>query len=579
MSLLKEISISVQQVAEAISIAIGIEVEIVDENLTVIGGTGIYRKLVGQKEEAGRLDGNYLYARVLRKGKTEAIEDAQKDEEYGLSQGVPQNLAEVAEICTPIKLGDKTLGVIGLIAFNEEQKEILMDKDRDMTSFVEKMAELLAAKATQQLAFRHAEMSKMEMMTIVESIHEGVIAIDRGGYIKHCNKVVANLFGVEKSEMTGAHLNQYMLGSPAINIIKTGRGYTEREERYRIGRGGIHLIVTAKPFFTKGIVGGVVISMRDIQEAQLLSYKIEKGEIKKNLEDIVGDSAVIKKIKSQAQLFARGDSPILITGREGVGKAFLGRALHYSGPRAEQRFSVVDCKAVPDELVYKEIIDKLQSSSGGTLLIEEVGKLTLNAQAKLLEVIRAAKGETQIVNKISDVRIISTSTVDIQDLIKEEKFLEELYYKLAVIPIRMPLLRDRGEEDILRYMEYYLDKYNRLTESNIKGFSEEVKAIYKHYSWPGNIQELENAVEYGVNMCRKEYIEINHIPATIRVLKEEDKKNEALVEQVKMFEREIIIKELINNGGSKPLVAKKLGLSTATMYRKLAELDINTKLI
>ncbi len=579
MSLLKEISISVQQVAEAISIAIGIEVEIVDENLTVIGGTGIYRKLVGQKEEAGRLDGNYLYARVLRKGKTEAIADAQRDEEYGLSQGVPQNLAEVAEICTPIKLGEKTLGVIGLIAFNEEQKEILMDKDRDMTSFVEKMAELLAAKATQQLAFRHAEMSKMEMMTIIESTHEGVIAIDRGGYIKHCNKVVASLFGVDKSEMTGTHLNQYMLGSPALNIIKTGKGYTEKEERYRIGRGGIHLIVTAKPFFTKGMVGGVVISMRDIQEAQLLAYKMEKGAIKKNLEDIVGESAAIKKIKSQAQLLARGDSSILINGGKGVGKGFLGRALHYSGPRAEQIFSVVDCIAVPEELICKEIMEKLQISEGGSLLIEEIGKLTIKAQAKLLEVIRTMKGEGQTIKGISDVRIIATSTEDIKELIKEERFLEELYYKIAVIPINMPLLRDRGEEDIICYMEHFLEKYNRLAERNVKGFSDEAKLIYTQYSWPGNIQELENAIEYGVNMCRKDYIEAKHIPANIAVLKEEDKKEELLAEQVKAFEREIIIKELIRNGGSKTVVAKKLGLSTATMYRKLTELDINTKLI
>ncbi len=550
MSLLQEISTSVQKVAEAISIALGLEVEIVDENLTIIGGTGIYKGRIGQKEEAGKLDGQYLYARVLRKGETEQIKDAKTDKGYGLSHVAPEELAEVAEICTPIKLGEKTLGIIGLVAFDNKQKNILLDEGRDMTTFTEKMAELLAAKATQQLAFRHAEFSKKEIMAILEATHEGIIAIDRGGYIKHCNDIVAKLFGTEKDKMTGEHINKYMIGSPALNVFKTGKGYTEREERYRIGRGGIHLIVTAKPFFAKGKIAGVAISLRDIKEAQLLAYKMEKGITKKNLEDIIGESETIKKIKSQALLIARGNAPVLITGERGTGKSFLAGALHYSGSNAEQKFVKINCDKVPASLIGKEIKDSLLKAENGTLFLEEVDALSKKNQEFLLDIIKKLNTDGGEGQSNLNVRIISSSISDLKKIAGEKSFLEELYNILGIIQVKMPSIKERGKEDILSFMEHYLRKYNRLAEENIMGFTDEAKNIYLSYRWPENIKEIEEAVEYGVVMCKKEYIDLEHIPLNIiSKYHEEKKRSLKLTEQVKEFEKNVILKELDANGG------------------------------
>ena len=243
MSLLEEIAPSVQQVAEAIAIAVGVEVEIVDNQLTIVGGTSIYTQRIGDKEEAGEIDGNYLYARVLRTGATEYISDAQNDKTYGINVDEFGSF-ELAEICTPIKADDETIGIIGLVALNENQKSILLDKDKNMVIFVEKMADLLGAKAVQKKALNNVELSMSEMTTVLETAHEGIFAIDSRGYIKHCNYMAEELFKTTKNDMIGSHISKFMRGTPALEVLRSGNGYTENEEVYTNERGSFHFIVT-----------------------------------------------------------------------------------------------------------------------------------------------------------------------------------------------------------------------------------------------------------------------------------------------------------------------------------------------
>ncbi|HYE68842.1 MAG TPA: PAS domain-containing protein, partial [Anaerovoracaceae bacterium] len=283
MSLLKEIAPSVQQVAEAIAIAVGVEVEIVDNQLTIVGGTSMYAQRIGDKEEAGEIDGNYLYARVLRTGSTEYISDAQNDKTYGTSLDKFGSY-ELAEICTPIKVDEQIIGIIGLVALNENQKSVLLDKNKNMVIFVEKMADLLGAKAIQKRALNNVELSMSEMSTVLETAHEGIFAIDSRGYIKHCNYMAEELFKTTKNDMIGSHISKFMRGTPALEVMRSGNGYTENEEVYTNERGSFHFIVTAKPFFTEKTVAGVVISFRDIEEAQKLVYNINTRALKYTFE-------------------------------------------------------------------------------------------------------------------------------------------------------------------------------------------------------------------------------------------------------------------------------------------------------
>lgn len=596
MSLLKSISATVQQVAEAIAIAVGLEIEIVDNELTIIGGTGAYTNKRGQKEEAGRVDGNYLYARVLRTGNTEYIADAQKEGFY--SEPEQGSIIELAEICTPIKINSIIIGIIGLIAVNEKQKKILLDKERNMVIFVEKMAELLAAKAAQDETLRTLETSNSEMSMVIETAHEGIFAINRNGYILHSNSIAEALFNTTKGDVVGSHINKFMMESPAINVIKTGVGYTENEEIYKRETGNLHVIVTAKPFYGKEGIDGVVLSFRDISEAQKLVYKINTRAFKYTFDDIKGESNSIKRAKNQALLTARGNSTVLITGESGTGKEMFAKSIHYASSRAKESFVTVNCGAIPENLLESELfgyekgaftgandkgkMGKFELANGGTIFLDEIGDMPLHLQVKILHVLQNMRYERVGGNKtiIIDVRVIAATNKNLEAMIKDGSFREDLYYRLSVIPLNIPPLRER-KEDIKLLMHYFLEKYNTFMNRKITGFEKNAEMAYLNYDWPGNVRELENAIEYGTNMAFGDTIGMDAVPK--RLIKSEmeyitiEEMELPLEEQIKFYEREIISRKLLkhsNKGNSKDIVAKELGMSRATLYRKLSELDI-----
>jgi transcriptional regulator with PAS, ATPase and Fis domain len=597
MSLLSEIAPSVQQVAEAIAIAVGVEVEIVDDQLTIIGGTAAYANRIGQKEESGEVNGNYLYARVLRSGRTEYVEDALSDLSYGTS-ALQGEYKELAEICTPILVQDKIVGIIGLVALTEEQRAILLDKKRSMVTFIEKMADLLSAKAVQKIALNDSELSAVEMSTVLESTHEGIFAIDSRGYIKHCNNMAAILFKTTKEDILASHISKFMRGTPALEILRSGEGYTENEEIFVNDRGSFHFIVTAKPFLSEDKVSGVVLSFRDIEEAQKLVYNINTRALKNTFDDIIGESEPIKKVKQMALLTARGNSTVLITGESGTGKEMFAKAIHYASSRSKEAFVTVNCGAIPENLLESELfgyekgaftgasekgkIGKFELANGGTIFLDEIGDMPLHLQVKLLHVLQNMRFERVGGNKtiIVDVRVIAATNKDLEAMISEGTFREDLYYRLSVIPLAIPPLRTR-KSDIKLLMNYFLNKYNTFMNKRITGFTEEAEKAYLEYDWHGNVRELENAVEYGTNMTFGDRIGIDAVPE--RLLRDDmhpirwADSDLTLNEQVKLFEKELITRKLrkygnINNAKEK--AAKELGLSRATLYRKLSELGI-----
>ncbi len=595
MACLQDISSSVKQVAEAISIALGVEVEIVNDQLTIIAGTGIYAEKIGQKEEAGKLDGNYLYARVLRSGKTQCIDDVLKEEHYGGTYNEQIHSGELAEICTPIRNGREVIGIIGLVAYNEEQKSILLDKNRSMVTFVEKMADLLAAKAQTRELLSVAEMTHKEMMAVFEAAHEGIIACDRGGYIRHCNAHGAELFNESQKRIVGSHLNEYMISSPALDVMKSGKGYTEKEEIYRNKKGKLHLIVTAKPFSFSGEQGGVIICFRHIEEAQRLAYQLNRAKGKHTFDDIVGTSPAIMQVKNQLLITARGNSTVLISGESGTGKEMFARAIHYSGSRKNNPFVTVNCGAIPENLLESELFGyekgaftganeggkkgKFELANGGTIFLDEIGDMAMHLQVKILHVLQNMRfervGGTQ--ETTIDVRVIAATNRSLETMIQEGTFREDLYYRLSVIPVEMPPLRER-KEDIGHFIDYFLHKYNDYIGRDIKGLTSEARDLFYAYRWPGNVRELENAIEYAVNMAQGKMITTIDLPKKLseKSPMEEVKPGQTLADKVKAYE-EYVIKEKLDEHGTdghgKAKVAKELGLSRATLYRKLSEFE------
>lgn len=538
MSVLSGIKESVQQVAEAISIAVGVEVEIVDEKLNILGGTGVYHDQIGQKEEGGDLESNFLYARVLRTGTTQYVADAKLDKDYDITGRGNTVSGELAEVCTPIILNDQIIGIIGLIAFTEEQKKILADKNKNMTGFVEKMADLLAAKADQQEILENVEVSRDEMSTVLETAHEGIFALDQSGYVKHCNKRAATLFNMTKRELIGRHISKLMPGSPAIKVLETGRGYTENEEIFKVDGGQHHFIVTVKPYSSGDEIEGIVVSFRDIEEAQKLVYNFNTRTIKNTVDDIIGTSEKIMVAKKQALITARGNSTVLITGESGTGKEMFAKAIHYASARGDNPFITVNCGAIPENLLESELfgyekgaftganekgkVGKFELADGGTIFLDEIGDMPLHLQVKILHVLQNMRFEKVGGSRsiIVDVRVIAATNKDLEKMIAEGTFREDLYYRLSVIPLSIPPLRER-KADIRMLMYHFLKKYNTFMNRKIEGFSDEVEELYMNYDWPGNVRELENAVEYGTNMAFGKVIDIEDVP--VRILKKKKK--------------------------------------------------------
>ena len=592
---LRNISTSVQQVAEAVSIALGVEVEIVDNKLNIIGGTGVYADRVGQKEERGNLEGNYLYARVLRTGETQYVADARKAMDYDEKGAEGTVSGECAEICTPIILRDQILGIIGLVAFTEEQGKILADTNRNMIGFVERMADLLAAKADQQRTLETTQVSRDEMSTVLETAHEGLFALNQKGYVKHCNNIAAELFDTTKKDLIGKHISELMPGSPAIKVLETGKGYTENEEIFIDGSKQHHFIVTVKSVKRGDEITGVVISFRDIEEAQKLVYNFSNRTLKNTVDDIIGTSKSIMMAKRQTLVIARGNSTVLITGESGTGKEMFAKAIHYASARADKPFVTVNCGAIPENLLESELFGyekgaftgasekgkagKFEQADGGTIFLDEIGDMPLHLQVKILHVLQNMRFERVGGNKevLVDVRVIAATNKDLEQLIKEGHFREDLYYRLSVIPLNIPPLRER-KEDIKLLMYHFMKKYNVYMNRKIESFSKEVEELYMNHEWPGNVRELENAIEYGTNMAFGNEIGMDEVPVRILRKGEETMRfrnmDMSLAEQVKIFEKEIITAKLRQNNGVKDLAAKELGLSRATLYRKLAELDI-----
>ena len=396
----------------------------------------------------------------------------------------------------------------------------------------------------------------------------------------------------------GKHISKFMLGSPALEVLRSGIGYTENEEVYSNEKDKLHFIVTAKPMMKNGEIAGAVISFRDIVEAQKLVYNINNRAYKYTFNDIIGNSDPIRRAINQSVLTARGNSTVLITGESGTGKEMFAKAIHYSSSRAKGTFVTVNCGAIPENLLESELfgyekgaftgandkgkVGKFEMANGGTIFLDEIGDMPLHLQVKILHVLQNMRFERVGGNKtiIVDLRIIAATNKDLEQMIRDGTFREDLYYRLSVIPLSIPPLRER-KEDIKMLMYHFLAKYNNFMNKKITGFSSAVEEVYRDYDWPGNVRELENAVEYGVNMAFGDQIGLDAVPARLLrsdMLMGSVNNDLSLSEQMKNLEREIITGKLKKHGTSgngKDRAAKELGLSRATLYRKLAELGIH----
>ena len=307
---------------------------------------------------------------------------------------------------------------------------------------------------------------------------------------------------------------------------------------------------------------------------------------------IIGSSEPMQRVFSVMEKVIPSKSNILITGDSGTGKGLVAQAIHEAGPRRDKPFICINCGAIPENLLESELFGHKKGSftsavddkkglitmaHGGTLFLDEVGELPAALQVKLLHVIQTREltpvGDTRVITV--DVRIIAATNADLMQRVKEGRFREDLYYRLNVIEINMPALRERSD-DIPVLIKHYLDVFAKEAGKNLKDIDYEAMQALLAYDWPGNIRELRNTMERAVVLADGDLITIHDLPDKFRTLDVEGVSTSSLRQALDNFEREYIKRSLTENKGSKETAANKLGIDLATLYRKLKKLRIET---
>lgn len=575
---LSHIEDTVMQVADAITAAIGIETEIVDDKLKIIGGTGRYAAKLGTYEEGGDLDSPYIYAEILRSGIEYVCMDIAEDVMY-----YSPKEEELAEIACPIKMGTETLGIIGLIAFTEEQRSRMKAGRDSLLNFLRRMSELISGKLVEAQSSR-------KLAALLESMPDGLVAVDNEGCIFSCNFAAEQLFGRSRDELTGRDIVDMF----PENELTPGdlESHTDRELICRGGGSARRLMVSTIPIPDHG----VMLLLKDYDKETRNAGEMTRINNKVTFDDIYGVSEKMKRLKQRAMQVSDGTSTILITGESGTGKEMFARAIHARSHRADKPFIAINCAAIPDALLESELFGyekgaftgadrkgrpgKFELADHGTIFLDEIGDMPLHMQVKILRVL-----QNRTVERIGgtssldiDVRIIAATNKDLEEMIARSEFREDLYFRLNVIPLHIPSLRERTE-DIGYMLDSALRKFNAIVGKSVEGFSDESLKILNDYGWPGNVRELENVVEYAVNMENGSAIQKENLPERLRMKAGVSyyPGGGTLKEQTAHAQK-LIIEDALKKSGpgreGKRKASERLGISESSLYRKMQELGL-----
>ncbi|WP_366922886.1 sigma 54-interacting transcriptional regulator [Metallumcola ferriviriculae] len=597
MSRLQQVKENGQKVAEAIATVLKVDVEIVDLDLVRVAGTGKIRNDVGSRLRRGLINKH-----VIKTSKPVFIKDAGH---HSICNSCPLegDCYYMASIVYPIKVNNaEVIGAMSLIAFDEEQKRTLCSAPNNHLEFIGRMADLIGSKVAEREMVAEKIVMANQLQALVDSVHEGVLALDQEGVITHFNKSAEKMFGIKKKEVIGKNLQHLIPSVPLLDVMHGGKGFSSREIYFNFQNKQLHFVSTARPIKAedKRIVG-VVASFRDFSETQQLAYQIVNRQNSIGFNSIIGQGKSIQQVKEKAKKIAGSNSTVLIVGESGTGKEVFARAIHTASPHSHKPFIAINCGAIPEPLLESELFGydegaftgarrggkpgKIELASGGTLFLDEIGNMSLYLQAKLLRVLQEKQiervGGTKVIPV--DIRIIAATNSDLRSMVEKGQFREDLYYRLNVIPLEIPPLRER-KDDILLLLDYFSRRYSKLMDKKIRGLTHSAQEICLKYPWPGNVRELINAIEYAINLEEGTHITPESLPPRMR---EDTNKREVFkksahgenkVPTLAELEREAIVRALEEYGWTeegKQQAADALGISRATIYRKIQKYHLN----
>jgi transcriptional regulator with PAS, ATPase and Fis domain len=441
----------------------------------------------------------------------------------------------------------------------------------------------------------------------------GVVVCDERGFIHYMNNRYGKIYNIDVHESTGRHITDYFPNAQIPRVAKSGKpdvgvSFSWKDQE---------MILHRTPIFENGRVKWVMaeVIFQDIGELKELAKKMHLLEQKVDyykqkirdipstrftIEDIIGNTSEMKTLKKKAEKFSRSSQPVLILGESGTGKEMLAHGIHSAGPRAIELFVSVNCASIPKDLLESELfgyeggaftgarrdgkIGKFELADNGTIFLDEIGDLPLEMQAKLLRVIEYKEIERIGGSKpiFCDFRLIAATNKNLEELVARGRFREELYFRLNVLVLRIPPLRERIQ-DITDLCQHFLATDADLPTGSSIALGSEVKKLFQGYSWPGNIRELQNIINSSINSLEpgQTTIEIRHIPKYL--LREGLFKPRAMGAppySLRKF-KEACEKEAISNvldfsKKNKVKASKLLGISRNALYKKMKKYKLMT---
>lgn len=451
------------------------------------------------------------------------------------------------------------------------------------------------------------EKDGMKLQHIVDNLYEAMCVIDEKGMVVFWNKSAEKLYGIAAKQIVGRLLEEFFPYAMDLKVLKTKKPV---ENKFHSPKENCHIVISSIPIFINGEFAGVVSTDKNISELEALSSELKKARdtvafLKKEVERITNDGfknvigkseKILKQIELSRQI-AKTKVNVLITGESGTGKEVFARAI-YECSEQKGLFIPINCSAIPNELFESEFfgydegaftgankkgkLGLFELANNGTIFLDEIGDLPMFMQAKLLRVlqdrvIRRVGGEKYIdVN----ARILSATHRDLKKMVKEGTFREDLYYRLDVIQIQLPPLRERGG-DVALFIQKFIKELSKVNNKDVIDIDKETLDILQSYHWKGNIREIKNTMEHLVVLCRGQTITADLIPKYIVEATNKRKRRTGggldLNESIRELEIDMIEQALKTAKGNKAKAAKLLNIPRATLYYKIDSYKIDSQ--
>ncbi|EJI0959136.1 sigma-54-dependent transcriptional regulator [Escherichia coli] len=582
-SVLMQIQPTIQRFARMLASVLQLEVEIVDENLCRVAGTGAYGKFLGRQ-----LSGNSRLLRHVLETKTEKVVTQSRFDPLCEGCDSKENCREKAFLGTPVILQDRCVGVISLIAVTHEQQEHISDNLREFSDYVRHISTIFVSKLLEDQG-PGDNISKI-FATMIDNMDQGVLVVDDESRVQFVNQTALKTLGVVQNNIIGKPIRFRPLTFESNFTHGHMQHIVSWDDKSELIIGQLH-----------NIQGRQLFLMAFHQSHT--SFSVPNAPDEPHIEQLVGECRVMRQLKRLISRIAPSPSSVMVVGESGTGKEVVARAIHKLSGRRNKPFIAINCAAIPEQLLESELFGYvkgaftgasangktglIQAANTGTLFLDEIGDMPLMLQAKLLRAIEAreilpigASSPIQV-----DIRIISATNQNLAQFIAEGKFREDLFYRLNVIPITLPPLRER-QEDIELLVHYFLHLHTRRLGSVYPGIAPDVVEILRKHRWHGNLRELSNLMEYLVNVVPSgEVIDSTLLPPNLlnngtteqsdvtevseAHLSLDDAGGTALEEMEKQM-----IREALSRHNSKKQVADELGIGIATLYRKIKKYEL-----